>query len=169
MTTQPKSKPSPSGRIQRTILIIVILATAALLPVATYRAKNAHDSMEKVQQDLVRARKEATELARMQAEVEKYERFQENARAVQTRASSHGLTRDNWSTHQIDVPPRQLSRRDAIAFISGAVNKPGYFFVPERFTLETVGTGDNLFQFNRDDVDQLVFALSGTYYTQGSQ
>lgn len=156
------------GRIGRGIIVLLVISSALLLPFFAYQAKLSYQTMKATAKKVATAEREAVELARLRQDFAQYEMFQDRGRSLLNKAISHRLTKDDWYIYAVDVERRQLTRREAVKFISGTLQKPGYLFVPESFTLQTVGAGDNLFDFKRGDVDRLLIALSGTYYSQGS-
>jgi len=147
----------------------LVLAALVALPAAARQASDSWHQLVVSKHQWSESQVQADKLAHLRIEMAEFERYQGQLDALMQRARASALAPLDWEERSVDVRRRELTRREAAGFLSGAGRGQGYFFIPERFDLRTVQTGNDIFHYRKGDIDRLRMTLKGVYLARGKK
>ena len=109
---------------RRWVPVALVMAASLALPLIAKQAAMAQQTLREAEVRHAMARGEAAELVGVDSKLDAFREYQEAVAGALDRANEQGLSPGDWVAGKVDIRQRDLSRREAAGFLSGAGRLP---------------------------------------------
>ncbi|MEO5332199.1 MAG: hypothetical protein H7839_09260 [Magnetococcus sp. YQC-5] len=168
----------------RYFLILLSVVVLGAMPVSGHLAWQAYHDHGKALERLMAARQAQDAQNQQMQKIQEYKQFVSEVQAFTQAAQDNRLEESDWTTYQVDIKDRLLSKTDMLTLLNTAAPTSRYYFKPKRLVITSLfardtlpvpfqkalnskeKSGGNLLNEAEKSLlpgDKVLFSLSGTY------